>query len=709
MTVSENFSRDFSFDGNSNVQFQDVQVEDNFNDPKDVTVISALSDGTFLDVVLEGNFENGDTVTATYEVTLPGDAPQGADFVFNGTAGIDDQDPDAEVAGDDTITTQQSSYFYVKDISPTNAEVEQGEIVNATASIENTGHNDSESQSIGFTLQGPNGTVQTSSEQVTLDAGQETNVSVEIDTSNLDPALYQFKFSSDQDAGDTQLTVQEAPTPTGPLSIDADPGEVGVENNYTYAFNASQIDDGTDVQALLIDFDNASGVDTTAIEPNNISVVGDNVGNPGVDATSQEADGVVRLTMADTFTLGSEDGNISVNISDVGVQQSGDFDGSIDFLNDADETIANGTSAYTINQATTPPNFQLSNLTPADATVTQGDDPINISADVTNTGEETGTQDVWLTITNETGDVVVDRTQSVQLQGGENQTVVFTNLTAGEAEAGNYTHTVTTANDTIEGSLTVEQPFDFGVEIQQDATVEQGATTDISVYPNNRAEQPVTNTTVELLVDANNDSQFTADEVVASRPADFAGGEYRQINLTYENVQLDPGQYSYMGQISKDGQTTRSFTNGTLTVEAATDPAPANFQLSNLDPSNATVNEGDDPINISVDVENTGDETGTQEVQLEITDDENGTVAFSDSQTVELQGGETQTVAFEGVSPDELGTGNYTHVVSSENDSVAGSLTVEEDPFSQGDGAGFGSVIALIAILATALVARRRM
>lgn len=108
--------------------------------------------------------------------------------------------------------------------------------------------------------------------------------------------------------------------------------------------------------------------------------------------------------------------------------------------------------------------------------------------------------------------------------------------------------------------------FDFGVELQQSATVTQGNDVTISVNPNNNADTSISETTVELLVDANDDGQFESDEIVASTTADFAAGEYRTFDLTYSNVQLAPGEYSYMGRISKNGQTSRSFTNGTLNV-----------------------------------------------------------------------------------------------------------------------------------------------
>jgi hypothetical protein len=125
-----------------------------------------------------------------------------------------------------------------------------------------------------------------------------------------------------------------------------------------------------------------------------------------------------------------------------------------------------------------------------------------------------------------------------------------------------------TVGDPGSGGDDDDEPFDFGVELQQTATVTRGGDVTVSAFVRNRADQPVTGTTVELLVDADADGQFESGEVVASRNADVGADAVREIELAYTDVELSPGQYRYVAQVSKDGQTTRSFTNGTLTVRA---------------------------------------------------------------------------------------------------------------------------------------------
>ncbi|PSQ50320.1 hypothetical protein BRD19_01225 [Halobacteriales archaeon SW_7_65_23] len=104
-------------------------------------------------------------------------------------------------------------------------------------------------------------------------------------------------------------------------------------------------------------------------------------------------------------------------------------------------------------------------------------------------------------------------------------------------------------------------------------------------------------------------------------------------------------------------------------------PLQSEFQVSNLDPQTATVNESEE-FDVSVDVENVGSLTGTQDIELEIVNDSTGNVVDSETQSVNLGAGASDTVTFEDVSVSDAG--DYTHTVSSDDDSVSGTLTVED-------------------------------
>jgi hypothetical protein len=191
----------------------------------------------------------------------------------------------------------------------------------------------------------------------------------------------------------------------------------------------------------------------------------------------------------------------------------------------------------------------VSNIQPADATVTEGN-AIDVSADITNTGDQEGTQTITLTIGG------FSDTQTETLAGGASTTTTFQNVDTGALGPGSYTHQIASANDSDSGTLTVE------------------------------AQQ-----------------------------------------------------------------------------------TPPNFQVSNVQPADATVTNGT-VINLAADIENTGTGSGTQDITLTIG-------GFSDTQTKTLAGGARTTVNFVNIGTGALGPGSYTPQIASANDSASGSLTVE--------------------------------
>ncbi|MDB2265823.1 carboxypeptidase-like regulatory domain-containing protein [Halorubrum ezzemoulense] len=129
----------------------------------------------------------------------------------------------------------------------------------------------------------------------------------------------------------------------------------------------------------------------------------------------------------------------------------GEFDGSTGFT----EVIKNsaGTSnadVVIVDVAPDPANFQVSDLSPTNVTVPQGTS-INVTANVTNDGDESGTQTVEFRVA---GTALAD--EEVALNGGETQSVEFTNIDTSGLAAGNYTHGVYTADGEQTATLTVE-------------------------------------------------------------------------------------------------------------------------------------------------------------------------------------------------------------------------------------------------------------
>ena len=104
---------------------------------------------------------------------------------------------------------------------------------------------------------------------------------------------------------------------------------------------------------------------------------------------------------------------------------------------------------------------------------------------------------------------------------------------------------------------------------------------------------------------------------------------------------------------------------------------PAESELDNLDidgqGDNATVEEGETG-NVSADITNIGEADGAFDVELNVSNGETLTV----TETVPVAGGETETLTVEDVTA-ELDPDTYDVTVSTDDDELTGTLTVEED------------------------------
>jgi hypothetical protein len=118
------------------------------------------------------------------------------------------------------------------------------------------------------------------------------------------------------------------------------------------------------------------------------------------------------------------------------------------------------------------------------------------------------------------------------------------------------------------------------------------------------------------------------------------------------------------------------YAGSTASFDVAGVPDPAEFEVSNVQPDGATVDEGAD-ITVTADIENVGDQTGTQDVEfrLNATGEPLDGDAVVDNKTVNLDGGNTTTVSFDVTAPANNGT--YDHGVFTNDDSATATLTVE--------------------------------
>jgi hypothetical protein len=208
-----------------------------------------------------------------------------------------------------------------------------------------------------------------------------------------------------------------------------------------------------------------------------------NIGTPSL-SVSTDQDEVTVGTQTDvttTVTYATNDSAVSdatVSLSGAGVSVSDqltDSNGNATFTINAssagditvnatkDGTELGQTTIEAVEPAAVPvTDFQVSGLQPADGSATKGD-TVSVSATVENTGEASGTQTVEFRL-DTNGDDQLDASEellnkSVQLDSGASTTVEFsvdTSIDAIPNESATYAHGVFSANDSAEGTLTIE-------------------------------------------------------------------------------------------------------------------------------------------------------------------------------------------------------------------------------------------------------------
>lgn len=395
----------------------------------------------------------------------------------------------------------------------------------------------------------------------------------------------------------------------------------------------------------------------------------------------------VELDAEETDTLTFED----VEVEDL---DPGTYTVEVSSVNDTIDT------SLTVTEEPDAADLQLDDLVPEDEEVIEGADPITYEVWVQNLGDETGEQDIQLTIGDD-----IEETVPLELPGGADETVIFDDVSVGDLDPGEYTVEASSENDSIETSLTVsEEPEAAHYQLSDlepaDEEVTEGADPiDYSVDVENVGEEPGDqDIDIEVLY---------GDDVKYSDTIEGVELDAEETDtLTFEDVEvedLDPGTYTV--EVSSANETIDT----SLTVME--EPDAADYQLSDLDPEELSIiqNVDDDPEDVSVTVENVGDESGDQTIELVVVNETDYTVYTDEVENVEIDGGESETIVFEDVPVDELDVGDYTHTVSSANDSVSGEISViDEEPFLDDELPGLGPVAALIAMLLAAGFVRRR-
>jgi PGF-CTERM protein/surface glycoprotein (TIGR04207 family) len=279
----------------------------------------------------------------------------------------------------------------------------------------------------------------------------------------------------------------------------------------------------------------------------------------------------------------------------------------------------------------------------------------------------------------------------------------------------------TSANFTV---VEAEGDFDNEDEIEVAAAENQSITGTANVAPG---------TEIDVRVRSDDDAStsfiMNDEDIAVSSNGTF------EANFDFSDQEVNDTFTAEVRQAAFDAES-----DGTV-VEAADDGDDGNatFEVSNLDPEEATITAGD-ALTVSATIENTGDSNATQSVALTLDGEE------LDSQEVTLEGGNSTTVEFTDVDTSGLEAGEYTHGIATDGDEQTGTLIVEsadgddgadgndtdgddgtddgDDGMDGDDGAdgndtdgddgtddstpGFGALVALVALIAAALLATRR-
>ena len=178
-------------------------------------------------------------------------------------------------------------------------------------------------------------------------------------------------------------------------------------------------------------------------------------------------------------------------------------------------------------------DFQISSFTPA--TRATAGDPVSVSATVTNNGTDAGNKTITYELRNETGAVVDSRTFQRNLSAGESTDLSF-NVDSAGLPAGNYTHVLSTPDDTASVNLSLAGGDGFL----------QGTVRDTSNNPIVNADIIVTapgfNETFENATDSNGDYTVRVPGLGEGAPYDVEIRQPGFQSFSTRGITVGPGE-----------------------------------------------------------------------------------------------------------------------------------------------------------------------
>jgi len=533
-----------------------------FSNPSPYFNRSFLANGT---QGSDNQLNPGESVERTYEITaerfMAGD--DGQDWVVYGTTGTDTDyvNESSTTDADLVYIDKRDSNFAVENIDPSKDNPEEGEYIEVDVLVNETMEELDSPETQDVRLETPNRIVNQT--DVTLDEGDDKTVTMGWRVRDGTAPTVNLTASTYDDSQEKLVNVTEVTVPEPEF----------------------------DVRIVNIDEPVVAGEQMDALVE--VENVGNATGDVYVELSTQGGfpDQLVDVQEVTGLAAGSSQ---TLNMT---WQTTVGDDGDGQLVAEAGEDSFTA-PAEVLAPGTTSPNFEVA-ITGTNSPV-PGGQSVDVTAEVTNTGNATDTQFVYLE------NFAGDQTDfaEVSLDSG-NSTTVTLSWDTEPADSGTDDVTVASDDDDDGEEVTVESPTasdsNFEVEIQSDDYgVTAGDTLSMDVE--------VTNTGNET------DTQFVYLK-------DFDGN----IVGTEEVTSLDPTDSTF---VSLSWSTSvNDVGNGTLTVASSDDTDTAsgevfipgsdesNFQVT-IESTNSPVVESE-PLNVTATIENTGDSSDTQFVVLE--------------------------------------------------------------------------------------------
>ena len=311
-TVNGNINADGDVSADKSVINGDIVTQTGSNG--DVNIDSTGGDATTVNgkVVSDGNVDLESDTEVTETITSDGTVSLGTNAVVGSHVTADS----VSCSSGATINGEPCSDYvaphFAVTIDSTNDPVEEGDTLDVTATIENTGINDG-TQTMALDIDG----FQNDTSSLTVAGGNQQTVTLSWATSSGDKGTYTATVSSDDDSESTSVEVSDQSLAS--LSISS--------------FSIADTDEN-DAFTVPVEVQESDGTGTNNFEVN--LVVEDPDGNVVYDATG--TNGEISGGGTQTFTFGSDDGTPTVGSFDPGTGFTATATATAD--NAPDETAA---------------------------------------------------------------------------------------------------------------------------------------------------------------------------------------------------------------------------------------------------------------------------------------------------------------------------------------------------------------------------------